>query len=790
MSSMIAAACASVIAEETLAPLVDGKAPQTLEETWAGFDPRQEPLDVEILKEWEHDGVILKVLRYRIGVFKGQKAMMAAVYGYPKDADVRCQVSGQSSENEPGTKNEEPRTGKVPGLVQIHGGGQYAHWNACFTNAKRGYATISISWAGRISAPDYMVNPEVVKLFWDGKTDDPNYRLTTDWGALDGYHAPSRYLNGFSNLAPHEHTLDAVDSPRNDSWFLCALGARRALTFLEQQPEVDGGRLGVYGHSMGGKLTVMVAGADDRVKAAAPSCGGISHRDKKNSLLAATISDDAYLKRVGCPIFFLSPANDFHGRIDDLPTALKEIKSSEWRVTCAPQHNHQDTDEYEVATQLWFDQVLKGTFTVPRTPETSLNLTAERGAPVLTIKPDTSRKILAVDVFYTQQADQAAADRFWHHAVPVMTGDAWSAPAPILSLDKPLWIYANVLYALDEPVTGAGYYYGTYTTSDFTVSSEVAMVTPEQLKAAGVKATLKPSLVIEDFQGDWEKEWYVYSNDPGRWDRNTHKVYDDRYQAPPFSKLAFEVKADAGNKLVVVLDNFAAEMDIGGGDDWQEVVLYPMDFSNAQGGVRLDWQDLKNLRLINKEVLRPKDGEPVHFGGEWRGGAPEFRNLRWLPGTREELNARRQVKLLDAESIDGKTYLDIQSAESFTHGYKVVMNAWLDDASPLVIDGKTYEHGLTTHAHSEAIYFLGGKFNHFHAMPQAWQNATVTFQVYVDDRKVFDSGQLVRWQSKTVDLPLDGAQELKLVVADGGNGKGGDHASWVDAYVVPAGAVE
>ena len=49
---------------------------------------------------------------------------MAAVYGYPKG----------------GTN--------LPGLVQIHGGGQYADQQAVLTNAKRGYATISISWAG------------------------------------------------------------------------------------------------------------------------------------------------------------------------------------------------------------------------------------------------------------------------------------------------------------------------------------------------------------------------------------------------------------------------------------------------------------------------------------------------------------------------------------------------------------------------------------------------------------------------------------------------------------------
>ena len=105
--------------------LEDGKVPNTFEELWAGFDPQSEPLDVELLKEWEQDGVVLRVLRYRIGIFKGQKAMMAGVYGHPKGGS------------------------NLPGLVQIHGGGQYANYNACLTNARRGFATISISWGGR-----------------------------------------------------------------------------------------------------------------------------------------------------------------------------------------------------------------------------------------------------------------------------------------------------------------------------------------------------------------------------------------------------------------------------------------------------------------------------------------------------------------------------------------------------------------------------------------------------------------------------------------------------------------
>ena len=157
---------------ETLPPLQDGRAPKNFEEMWAGFDPRAEPLEVELLTQWEEDDVVLRIVRFRIGVFKGKKAKLAAVYGFPK------RIAGTDE--------------RLPGLVQIHGGGQYADYKACLANAKRGYATVSIAWAGRISAPAYRVGPAEVQLFWDGKTDDPDYKLTTDWGAVDGYHAPGR----------------------------------------------------------------------------------------------------------------------------------------------------------------------------------------------------------------------------------------------------------------------------------------------------------------------------------------------------------------------------------------------------------------------------------------------------------------------------------------------------------------------------------------------------------------------------------------------------------------------
>jgi pimeloyl-ACP methyl ester carboxylesterase len=618
-------ALASTAAAETLPALVDGEAPQTFDEMWAGFDPQAEPIDVEILKEWEEDGVVIRVLRYRVGVFKGQKAMMAAVYGFPKGGS------------------------KLPGLVQIHGGGQYADSNAVLTNARRGYATISIAWAGRISSPEYRVSPKEVKLFWDGKTDDPAYRITTDWGALDAYHAPSRNgKDAFATIRDGSEpwTLDDVESPRNSSWFLCTLAARRALTFLEQQPEVDASRLGVYGHSMGGKLTVATAASDERVKAAAPSCGGTSDRYNANPLHPDTIGDAAALKQIDCPIIFLSPANDFHGHINHLVEAVSEIAESgevDWRVTCSAHLNHQDHAENEVATQLWFDQHLKGNFTWPATPEASLQLKTEDGTSRLTVRADASRKIVGVEVYYTQQGlvgkehHHNRINQFWHFASckKDATGDSvWTARLPLFGTDQPLWVYANVIYTLDQPVSGAGYYYGNYTTGTFNLSSLIQIIEPQALQEADVEATLTPSQLIESFESDdWSKEWFSYK--PEEWTIRTHKVYHPMWQAPQgaATSLSLEVLSAEPNKLVLGIDGHAAEIELKGSLDWQTVKLSPSDLKDASGEGREDWEELKELRVLAKDNLRggTRD-EPVTraVGAAWKGAPPKFRNLRWM----------------------------------------------------------------------------------------------------------------------------------------------------------------
>ncbi|MDE0965515.1 MAG: hypothetical protein OSB73_20505, partial [Candidatus Latescibacteria bacterium] len=221
-------------------------------------------------------------------------------------------------------------------------------------------------------------------------------------------------------------------------------------------------------------------------------------------------------------------------------------------------------------------------------------------------------------------------NRFWHHAVTTKEGDAWKAEMPVSSADKSLWVYANVVYPLDEPVTGAGYYYRTYTATTFNLSSLVHLVSAEELQAAGVTARLKPSPLIETFASGWEKEWFTYR--PVDWARTTHKVYDPQWAAPQGAKLALEVRCEQSNKLVVRLDEFATDVSLKGGLKWQNVVLSAADFRNAADEALGNWTEIKTLRLSAREHLQQIVNEEQmvgQFGAEWKGADPEFRNLQW-----------------------------------------------------------------------------------------------------------------------------------------------------------------
>jgi hypothetical protein len=173
-----------------------------------------------------------------------------------------------------------------------------------------------------------------------------------------------------------------------------------------------------------------------------------------------------------------------------------------------------------------------------------------------------------------------------------------------------------------------------------------------------------------------------------------------------------------------------------------------------------------------------RDGKMVDVPGRGWKGTRELRNLRW------EL-VERDVPLLTQPSVEGRYYLATHLADLFTSGWQSRDNLQCND-KPISIGKKVYERGIGTHAPAEGRFYLGGQCVSFHAEAGASaQGGSVSFEVWADGQKRFDSGLMKGGQeARPIDIALDGVKMLRLVVTDGGDGKGGDAANWANAYVV------
>ncbi|QDU25866.1 Acetyl xylan esterase (AXE1) [Anatilimnocola aggregata] len=576
-------------------------APNTVKQLFAYFDPRKDDIDAKFVREWEKDGIVYRYVTYRIGTFKDKPARMAAFYAFPKGAS------------------------KLPGLLHLHGGGQRAFLHEVEFYAKRGYPCLSINWGGREME--------------EAKDGEPN----TDWGAVD---PTQNNVPGYFNLKPGEKYLDPVESPRNNNWYLLTLGCRRGLTFLEQQPEVDPDKLGVYGHSMGGNLTVYVAGTDERVKAAAPSVGGSGFRTQPWPLLPqhrpqtpngdaklfdATLGFESYAPLIKAPVLWLGATNDFHGIMDDTYRTGELIPHKDVRYSFTPHMNHRFTPEFAVTRPLWFDQHLKGNFTFPKTPETNLIFDTKDHVPMLEVMPDSSQEVAEVHIYYSVDPDPRA--RFWRSAEAKRSGDTWTAKLPLLSVDQPLFAFANVVYKLKQSESEPH----ARPTDRFALSSMLHTVASKEVAANGASATDKADPVIDDFTHGW-RDWYTLSADnPHHWEFSTRKLSDPKWQGQPGQRLTVEVQAEKPNELVIVLtENYfrqyrgkqrelVAVVKLNGGKETQTVSLEPKDFKASDGETLLLWQ---NVDLLSFRAYFDK-GEKLVGSKSWAGPQPVFKKLWW-----------------------------------------------------------------------------------------------------------------------------------------------------------------
>ena len=584
---------------------ISATAQSTFTELWSDFDPRRDPLQTEVIKEWQEGDLTLRSVRFLVGTFREHPARLAAFYAFPTHHEHR-----------------------LPGVMHIHGGGQRASLDEVRMLAAHGYAGLSVNWGGR-----EMENA-------------PPESLNTDWGIVD---PTQKNVAGYNSTLPGpKQFYTDHPSPKNNNWYLLTLGCRRGLTFLEQQPEVDSNLLGVHGWSMGGNLTMYVAGTDNRVKAAVPGVGGSGWRWEKQPFIEGsaaqeqiagdletfknTLSFESYAPHIHCPILHRSGTNDFHGRMDDV-YRTNQLIPAETRYSFTPHLNHRNSPETSVTMLLWFDHFFKDSPALPATPESHFVIQADQ-AVYFEAKPSQDLPITRCEILYSIDPDPRA--RFWRHATVEAVEGKYRAPLLNLLPGRPVYAFANFYYKLPtvanlQPMPGY-----PKTIQEICLSGILQKIPSSQLPVA--TPTPSPQMVIANFPEAWQ-DWFTLNGEHHTlWQHWTRKVTDPLFRGPQGADLQITLTMAAENHFTVVLTEnewrsyrgpkktYTCTRAIPGQNAPQKLILKLSDFQDSQGQTPASWQQVDVLGICAQNP----ESKVTPSGLTWQGPLPTFHQIAWI----------------------------------------------------------------------------------------------------------------------------------------------------------------
>lgn len=243
----------------------------------------------------------------------------------------------------------------LPAVVLIHGGGGTAFREWAELWAKRGYAAIAMDLGGDRPIP-----------------------------GTSAHRAENRQRLKHGGPAQTDaEKFGSVDKPAGEQWpYHAVANVIRAHSLIGSFPEVDAERTAVTGISWGGYLTCIVAGIDNRFKAAVPVYGcGYLHENSAwlgrfDDMTAAqrdrwvTLWDPSrYVQAISMPILFVNGTNDFAYPLDSYMKTFAAVPTRrQLRVTANMPHGHQaGWAPKEIG--LFIDQHVRGGVPLPKIGE-------------------------------------------------------------------------------------------------------------------------------------------------------------------------------------------------------------------------------------------------------------------------------------------------------------------------------------------------------------------------------------------------------------------------------------
>mgnify|MGYP000905338800 CR=1 FL=1 len=272
--------------------------------------------------EWAGNGKI-RSLYYKNEPFNGTPTRVFAYYATP------------------GTLSGDPAKDKsLPAIVLVHGGGgtAFPEWVELWAN--RGYAAIAMDLAGC----------------------GPGRERLPDGGPGQG----------------HDMKFHTIDQPVTQQWSYHAVAnVIRAHSLIRSFPEVNAERTGLTGISWGGYLTCIVAGLDNRFKAAVPvyGCGFLYENSVWLEEFAKMTADEEtrwiqlwdpsqYAGSTTIPVLFVNGGKDFAYPPDSYAKTYHLVRS-EKNISFVPDLPHGHIFDRPEAVEIFIEHHLKKGIPLP-----------------------------------------------------------------------------------------------------------------------------------------------------------------------------------------------------------------------------------------------------------------------------------------------------------------------------------------------------------------------------------------------------------------------------------------
>ncbi len=413
---------------------------------FAGSDWERDPLEIEVIREWEEDGVDFEEVYFTGPITYGVKTRVHAFRGAPS-----------------GGMN-------LPGMLHGHGGGGSASLQAVKFWAERGYVCVSFDYSGEL----------------------PGRTRFTDFGAA---------ILGQREGRPA--AAEDVKTARWNFWYGVTAAGCRAVTLIAAHPRVDRERIGAYGISAGGYLCWMMAAADPRLKTIVPLYGNAAgiERDRATSARVPIVDRAAFDREafsrhpeapelhaplIRCPVLFMTATNDGFD-LDESFDTLDRIAppAPAPRLLLTPRWVHHMEPAESRLLPVWMAWQLKGEGAAwPATP--AVEFIASGPVPAVVVRPEDPDGVAAVSIHYSI-GNPKAASRYWREVPARREGGTWTGDAPFTRAGERLHAFATVSYRAGPRL-----------------SSRVIEISTASLP--GVKPTLAWSRQIDSMEDD--RGWY------------------------------------------------------------------------------------------------------------------------------------------------------------------------------------------------------------------------------------------------------------------------------------------